>query len=1202
MAGDLATSLRDLLVDFLRPLEEAARDTNVLVDWLGSLGYTEAVSGHPALLQIVQRAPALVTKLKGFTADSLETTDGLLSLLSTADDVSGIVQALRDFGNDPARSQFAERLGEDVMSLLLASYLRRNHPTGFRIASLLTIVEPRETIAMEPAVLDNGGTVLRYARVMDRFNFATISALVQQPGATLEAIYFPNGLAQGADAWLCAQRLFPALSYLANAVDLSWHTDYRLNVPPLPPSDLDPDNPIHDIEEDLGQDPEDPVIAEIDDSEQVAVALAPLPPPPDAYFGANDPVFILDLAGDATSTGIGLEILAASKARPPGIAGLILGLVGSFNDTETRGQWKTTLSASGGIPALVVGPDGLSRAPQDTSLTKGTAKILLERLPDAGSSGPAFVLGSQKGTRLEIGTLSLAGDLSFDPQKWAADIALTAKSGALVLASSDGDSFLSSILPADGVRADFDLGLAWSNTGGVTLHGSAGLEATLPIGRSLGPLTLSSVTLGLRVEDASVVAEVAVTMSVGIGPLQASVDRIGLNTALTFPQGGGNIGPADLDFRFKPPTGLGIAIDTASVTGGGYLSFDPQKGEYAGVLQLEIADRINVKAIGLLTTKLPDGSRGYSLIVFITAEGFQPIQLGMGFALIGLGGMIAINRTFDEDAMREGLKNNSLASILFPADPIRNAPAILRSMATVFPIRPGSYLFGPMARICWLSGSLITMDLALILEFGTRKRLIALGRISSLLPSADNDLIRLNMDAAGVLDFDQGTVSIDAVLVDSRLLHKYALTGSMALRACLVPGPQAGFALAVGGWNPHFTPPANMPQLERITINLSSGDNPRFVCNAYWAITSNTIQFGSNASLYAAAYGFSVSGDVGYDVLVQLLPFHFLAEFHASIQLKHGSSNLFKVKVEGALEGPRPLRVSAKATFEILWCDFSIHFDKTLVDGDKPPLPPGVDVFGALVAALTAAESWSTDLPASRTHGVAVRKLPVNAPLSLDPLGELRVKQTVVPLNTNRDLDVFGGAPLVGARRFTVTAAQLNGAPQTVQTTQDMFAPAQFFSLSDDDELASPSFEQMVSGVTFGGNAIAIDDSPAQRAAAPVEYDSIIIDTEAPLPVPGNKYVLLSHRLLLQARFGAVAQASVRTTGLARFQNAAAAPAVTLNTPHWVVASTASLATVAPTAGTSWGDAHAALQTLRQATPAGASPQWQLARAFEVTP
>jgi len=51
--------------------------------------------------------------------------------------------------------------------------------------------------------------------------------------------------------------------------------------------------------------------------------------------------------------------------------------------------------------------------------------------------------------------------------------------------------------------------------------------------------------------------------------------------------------------------------------------------------------------------------------------------------------------------------------------------------------------------------------------------------------------------------------------------------------------------------------------------------------------------------LYASAAGFSIQRGIGFDVLIQLDPFQFLAEFYAQVQLKRGSSNLFKVKVQG---------------------------------------------------------------------------------------------------------------------------------------------------------------------------------------------------------------------------------------------------------------------------------------------------------------
>ena len=362
-------------------------------------------------------------------------------------------------------------------------------------------------------------------------------------------------------------------------------------------------------------------------------------------------------------------------------------------------------------------------------------------------------------------------------------------------------------------------------------------------------------------------------------------------------------------------------------TGGGFLRLDPDKGEYSGVLQLELQDTIALNAIGLLVTKLPDGASGYSLLVIITAEGFQPIPLGLGFNLTGIGGLLAINRTFDEDVLRAGLRNHTLDSVMFPRDPIRNAPQILSNLNHVFPPAIGHHLFGPVAQITWGAPALITANLALVLEIGARLRLLILAQVAAVLPTPEQDLIRLQMDAVGIIDFDQGTAALDATLHDLRLLRKFPLTGDMALRLSWETNPS--FALAVGGLHPAFRPPPGFPKLDRIALSLGS-DNPRLRCEAYFAITANTVQFGAHAELTASAAGFTLAGQAGFDVLIQLAPFAFLAEFYAQLQLKRGSTNLFKVRVEGALAGPRPLHLKAKATFEILWWDVTVRVDATL--------------------------------------------------------------------------------------------------------------------------------------------------------------------------------------------------------------------------------------------------------------------------------
>ena len=66
---------------------------------------------------------------------------------------------------------------------------------------------------------------------------------------------------------------------------------------------------------------------------------------------------------------------------------------------------------------------------------------------------------------------------------------------------------------------------------------------------------------------------------------------------------------AQIDVGFKPPNGVGLSIDAGVVKGGGYLYIDSDKGEYAGALELVFAGFLAVKAIGIITTTMPDGAR-----------------------------------------------------------------------------------------------------------------------------------------------------------------------------------------------------------------------------------------------------------------------------------------------------------------------------------------------------------------------------------------------------------------------------------------------------------------------------------------------------------------------------------------------------------------------------------------------------------------
>ena len=67
---------------------------------------------------------------------------------------------------------------------------------------------------------------------------------------------------------------------------------------------------------------------------------------------------------------------------------------------------------------------------------------------------------------------------------------------------------------------------------------------------------------------------------------------------------------------------------------------------------------------------------------------------------------------------------HTLESILFPKDPVANAPTILAAIDRVFPAKRGSYLFGLMVQLQWGVPTLIEVNLGLIVELGGRNRFV----------------------------------------------------------------------------------------------------------------------------------------------------------------------------------------------------------------------------------------------------------------------------------------------------------------------------------------------------------------------------------------------------------------------------------------------------------------------------------------------
>ncbi len=1143
----LLSRVLDELLRTLQPLLDAAQDPGILDNLLAELGAQDPrltgglVQGLTELGQGVQQIRQLFQ-----TADELSLQDAGKAL----DALREVFTGLRDLASTSAGAPYPE-IGADLLNILLLDEMRNRVPLAYQALLTLGFIEYQ---VLRPISI--GAEVVRPPQLFERILFGRLAGLFDK-WSQFFVDQMPSPMLSTVDhAQQTMDNAVNRLGCLLSAFNIPWSYSYAPGA-----------------EQYLG-----------DSLLQAAHTLVVYVP--------------TTLVGDDVRAGFCVHLSSADADD----LGIVITPFGDLAISGNIGAWTLAASVSAEFDSIAFAGGRGTMLLSNAGATELAVNLTAAIAPLAPGT-PAYVLGSPTGSRLELGAPTLAASLSIATDGVTLGFSGDTGESALVIDAGDGDGFLASLLPAGGLHANFALGLDWSNKTGLHWKDNAGLDATLPVGLSFAGVTLSAIHLGLNASGNDVAIDMTASLAATIGPVTAVLDRIGIAAQLDFADndsGGGSIGVADLALGFQPPSGIGLTVDAQGlVTGGGFLFHDAVNALYAGVLQVSIREELTLTAFGLVGTRMPDGSRGYSIVIFLTASDFQPVPLGLGFTLQGIGGMVAIHRTFSEDAVRAGLKNDTLKSLLFPANPVANATAVVAALQTVFPAQRGSYLVGLLLRIGWFTPTLVQMDLGVMVEFGVNKKLIVLGRISSLLPSPDNDLVRLNLDALGVLDFDQGTASIDALLVDSKLAHKFVLTGAMALRARWGSGPGSVFVFAIGGLNPHFTPPANLPTLARIGIALSSGSNPRLTCDAYFAITSNTVQFGARAQLHAQAYGFSVDGDVGYDVLLQLSPLHFIADFEASLQLKHGSSNLFMVSVSGELEGPRPLRVSGKASFSILWCDFSISFDKTLIDGESPPPPTAIDVLSVLRTALSTPQSWRTVPAATGAQGVTLKPLAADAGLVLDPLGRLSVVQQTVPLD--RAIDLFGGAPVAGANTFHLTATiddlPPDAPPLATAPLGAQFAPTQFFTMNDDDKLAAPSFETLDAGLVFGSDALSFDDD--EVVPAPMTYESIVIDSlQAPRKPPGPPYRLAATQLMALARGGAAARAPLRRTGVARFRNAGAPPMATLASPAWVVVPLAvSAGSTAPIPTTvSWSAGLATLQTRNRG-----GAQWQLLPAHELT-
>jgi len=654
------------------------------------------------------------------------------------------------------------------------------------------------------------------------------------------------------------------------------------------------------------------------------------------------------------------------------------------------------------------------------------------------------------------------------------------------LTTEGADGFLEKLLRGIKLGSELDLTLGWASNRGMYIQGNGALEIVAPIHRTMGPLLVEEIYLSVSIVGGNIPIAAAVSFAAELGPVSATVKRLGFVTR--FPIGDG-FALNDIDFGFLPPIGAGLVIAAGPVVGGGFLEIDTENQRYAGILQLEF-QTIGLVAIGLITTRMPDGSKGFSVLLSICVTFNPAITLPYNFKLIGVGGLIGIHRSMIIAVIRQGLKNRTLDSIMFPEDPILNAAKIISDLRAVFPPTEDRFVLGPMAKLGWNSPPLITGDIGILIEIPQPVRIAILGQLALVLPKKEKAIVEIHLDMLGVVDFDKRLFSFDASLYDSKILT-YTLSGDSAMR--LSWGEEPNFALSIGGLHPRFKPPPKFPTLRRLRLSIGSGNNPRINFDTYQAITSNSTQFGAKLEVYAKKGKFSIQGYLGFDALFIFSPFSFVVDIGADVSVKVGRKTLFSVSLDLVLAGTSPWRAKGKATFKVLFVKIKIRFDKSWGKRKRVSLPE-VDPTEQLHTALKDSGNWAGILPGESQMAVSLRTSEEETDgIVVHPMGRLEIRQRVLPLGVT--LEKFGNAPVTGPGKYTIDDVK-TGTDQTefaslsLSPVKDYFARGQFENLSDAKKLSSPSFEKFDAGVRVGSGKVVFEHPVSYT----LEYETEVID------------------------------------------------------------------------------------------------------------
>ncbi|WP_298885167.1 delta-60 repeat domain-containing protein [uncultured Serinicoccus sp.] len=790
----------------------------------------------------------------------------------------------------------------------------------------------------------------------------------------------------------------------------------------------------------------------------------------------NSPVYLPLPAGGLTRTppATGVHLVATGPDLPlqPGDLGdLAVAAVLPAGQAPTgpvtlAPGWQLVVEAAGGGQtriALGAGGDVLDPA------VRSSGPVGVHVTPQTAPGADAFLVGDRGGTHVGLGQVRLGVVLRSEPETPLFTLLLSLGQVRLALGAdvlgpvAGGLPLPPAFVVSTEVRTAFLQGAGLSSGG---VGADLGVEVTHALDLLVGgpgaglrvPTVLARLELQVGTDAVYLRALMRLSARAELGPVSLTVTGAGAWV------GRWTSGTAGL----LPPTGIGVALDSGPVSGGGFLArLGPRV--HGGALSLRILG-IGAFAWGVLE-ELPDGATSVVLLIGIRLP-VPGLQVGFGFAVSGFGGLVGAHRRADLDRLREKLGDGTSGDVLFTDDPVRHAPRLLGELGTLFPAARGSHVVGPTLQLNWLY--LLRLDLGLFLEVPSGKVFVA-GTGRYVVGTEDFALVRLRLDFVGGVDPTQELLFFDGHLVDSTVLGIIRITGGIAFR--LGVGASPFFVYSVGGFHPGFDARGlTVPALPRAGASVSLGV-VWLRQEMYLAVTSTSYQLGTRTEAGIRIGPIKVHGWVQFDALIQLKPFFFTARIDAGMAAEFAGVEFASIRVLGELSGPGPLVLHARGSVRVL---VKVSKSVTITLDSSPP--EHLETITNLARHLEGELSRQENLRAEGTDPEVELAPGAADPTLAVPVGALVWEQKRVPLQ--QLLERAEGQPLSPARTLHVEVAGWQTTPE-----HDRFSHGTFADLSDAHQLATPTFVEAISGFRVG---VGGEFEPAgDREPAPLTTDVI---------------------------------------------------------------------------------------------------------------